>query len=131
MKLRAFAAIAVACVLMPMSGALRADDPPYKVTDGNKVDANTRKGFETWRAAACERCHGPNQEGMVGPSLIDSLKKLTKQEFITTVTNGRPDKGMPNFSESKQVMDNINNLYAYLKCRSDGACKTAKVTLAE
>lgn len=99
----------------------------YSVTDGNKVDANTLKGWRTWRAMACERCHGPNQEGMVGPSLIDSLKVLTKDQFKTTVLNGRVEKGMPNFGGSKQVTENIDNLYAYLKGRSDGAIKPGRV----
>lgn len=130
MKLKS-AFLVAALVLGYGAGTAQAQDAPYKVTDGNKVDANTRKGFETWRALACERCHGPNQEGMVGPSLIDSMKKLSKDEFNTTVLKGRPEKGMPNFDTSKQVVDNIDNLYAYLKCRSDGACKTAKVQLAE
>ena len=63
--------------------------PLYTVVDGNKVDDDTLKGFRTWRAAACDRCHGANQEGLVGPSLIESLKILTKEEFITTVIEGR------------------------------------------
>ena len=37
-------------------------------------------------------------------------------------------KGMQSFKESKIVMDNIDGLYGYLKGRSDGAIKTAKVT---
>ena len=93
----------------------------YQVQDGNKVDANTLNGWRTWRAMACERCHGAKQEGMVGPSLINSLKVLSKDEFKTTVLKGRIEKGMPNFGESKKLVDNIDNLYAYLKGRSDGA----------
>jgi mono/diheme cytochrome c family protein len=103
-------------------------DAPYTVNAEGKVDKVTRQGFETWRSAACERCHGPNQEGMVGPSLIESLKVLTKDQFKTTVLTGRPEKGMPNHPQLEPKMD---ALYAYLKCRSDGACKTAKVTAAE
>ena len=99
----------------------------YTVVDGVRVDGNTLSGFKTWRSAACDRCHGANQEGMVGPSLIDSLKRLSKDEFVTTVTNGRLDKGMPSFSENKQVVDNIERLYAYLKGRSNGDIKRAKV----
>ena len=38
----------------------------YTVVDGTKVDAKTLDGFKIWRAAACDRCHGANQEGMVG-----------------------------------------------------------------
>jgi mono/diheme cytochrome c family protein len=104
-----------------------AEEAPYKVVDGNKVDANTLQGWRTWRALACERCHGPNQEGMVGPSLVESLKTLSKEEFKTTVLKGRPEKGMPNFDGSKQLVDNIDNLYAYLKGRSDGAIKPGRV----
>lgn len=99
----------------------------YTVEDGYKVDSETMKGFRTWRAAACDRCHGANQEGLVGPSLVNSLKTLTKDEFITTVKNGRLEKGMQSFGNSPVVMDNINQLYAYLKGRSDGAITRAKV----
>ncbi len=108
--------------------AIAAADPaPYTVTEGYKVDAETMKGFRAWRAAACDRCHGPNQEGMVGPSLIESLKTLTKDDFIKTVRDGRLEKGMQSFGTSPVVMDNIHQLYAYLKGRSDGAITRARV----
>lgn len=124
-KLLSCAALLAACSL---AGPVLAEDaPPYKVADGNKVDGNTLKGWRTWRALACERCHGPNQEGMVGPSLINSLKSLSKDEFKTTVLKGRPEKGMPNFDGSPQMVENIDNLYAYLKGRSDGAIKPGRV----
>ncbi|WP_428425559.1 c-type cytochrome [Methylibium sp.] len=100
---------------------------PYKVVDGYKVDAETLKGFRTWRAAACDRCHGPNQEGLVGPSLLNSLKTLSKSEFVTTVTNGRLEKGMPSFGQNPNVAPNLDQLYAYLKGRSDGAITKAHV----
>jgi mono/diheme cytochrome c family protein len=99
----------------------------YKVVDGYKVDADTMKGFRTWRAAACDRCHGANQEGLVGPSLLASMKTLSKEEFVKTVRDGRLDKGMQSFGTSPQVMENMDQLYAYLKGRSDGAITRAKV----
>ena len=115
-------------LLIAPANALAADTAPlYKVVDGTKVDHDTMQGFRTWRAAACDRCHGANQEGMVGPSLVDSLKVLTKDDFIKTVTGGRLDKGMPSFGENKQVVENIDKLYAYLKGRSDGAITQARV----
>ncbi len=107
--------------------AQQVKTPLYTVVDGYKVDDNTMKGFRTWRAAACDRCHGANQEGMVGPSLVNSLKTLTKEEFVKTVRDGRLDKGMQSFGTSQQVMDNMDHLYAYLKGRSDGAITRAKV----
>jgi mono/diheme cytochrome c family protein len=101
----------------------------YTVVDGNKVDPETFQGFRAWRAAACDRCHGANQEGLVGPSLVQSLKSLSKEDFKKTVTEGRLEKGMPSFRTSKIVVEHLDNLYAYLKGRSDGAIKHAKVEL--
>ena len=107
--------------------AAPAQETPYKVVDGYKVDAFTMKGFRAWRAAACDRCHGANQEGMVGPSLVNSLKTLSKEDFKATVTNGRLEKGMPSFKTNDAVMKHLDDLYAYLKGRSDGAITRAKV----
>jgi mono/diheme cytochrome c family protein len=104
-----------------------ADKPLYTVVDGYKVDSATMNGFRAWRAAACDRCHGANQQGLVGPSLIESLKTLTKADFVKTVRDGRLEKGMVSFATSKTVMDNIDNLYAYLKGRSNGDITQAKV----
>jgi mono/diheme cytochrome c family protein len=100
---------------------------PYEVVDGHKVDATTLQGWRTWRALACERCHGAEQEGLVGPSLVESLRRLSKDEFEHTVLNGRVEKGMPNFGASKMVNDNIEGLYAYLKGRSDGAIQPGRL----
>ena len=119
---------ALASLAFFAAAALAQDAKPlYKVVDGYKVDAETMKGFRAWRAAACDRCHGANQEGLVGPSLLESMKKLSKDEFVKTVRDGRLEKGMQSFGTSPQVMENMNQLYAYLKGRSDGAITRAKV----
>jgi mono/diheme cytochrome c family protein len=123
----AAAGAAQAQAAAPAPAAAVAGAKLYTVVDGYKVDAETMKGFRAWRAAACDRCHGANQEGMVGPSLVNSLKTLTKEEFVKVVTNGRLEKGMQSFGNSPQVMENMNQLYAYLKGRSDGAITRAKV----
>ena len=116
---------AVACV---MAAHATADDAkPYTVVDGYKVDANTMNGFRAWRAAACDRCHGASQQGLVGPSLLESFKKLSREDFVKTVTDGRLDKGMPSFAASPTVMQNKDGLYAYLKGRSNGDITQAKV----
>jgi hypothetical protein len=47
---------------------------------------------------------------------------------VTVVRDGRLEKGMQSFGNSKIVMDNIDHLYAYLKGRSDGAITQAKVS---
>ena len=117
-------AIVIAACALVVRVDVRADGtPPYQVKDGNKVDAKTLNGWKTWRALACERCHGAEQEGLVGPSLVNSLKVLSKEDFHTTIMNGRPEKGMPPFNGSQMVNQNWEGLYAYLKGRSDGQIK--------
>jgi cbb3-type cytochrome c oxidase subunit III len=110
---------------LALSSASLADDSKqatdlYQVQDGTKVDPKTLMGWKTWRALACERCHGAQQEGLVGPSLVESFKTMSKEDFHTLMMNGRPDKGMPNFNTSQMVQQNWEGLYAYLKGRSDG-----------
>jgi hypothetical protein len=113
-----------AATAAPGAAGAGGDTPLYRVVDGNQVDHNTMNGWRTWRAMACERCHGANQEGLVGPSLVDDMKTMSKEEFTKCVLDGRIDKGMPNFGGVKSVTDNIDNLYAFLKGRSDGAIAT-------
>jgi mono/diheme cytochrome c family protein len=120
-------ALCTAATMVAAQAPTPPEGAPYKVVDGYKVDAFTMTGFRTWRAAACDRCHGANQEGLVGPSLINSLKTLSKEDFFKTVRDGRLEKGMVSFSTNETVMKNLDALYAYLKGRSDGAITRAKV----
>jgi mono/diheme cytochrome c family protein len=102
-------------------------DKPYQVVDGFKVDSNTMNGFRAWRAAACDRCHGDNQQGLVGPSLLETFKTLGKEEFVKIIVEGRLEKGMPSFKTSTMVMKNTDGLYAYLKGRSNGDITRSRV----
>lgn len=102
--------------------------PAYTVKDGNQVDAKTLAGWRTWRSLACDRCHGAAQEGLVGPSLLVSLKTRTKEEFRAALLNGRVEKGMPAYSSSKLATDNWEGLYAYLKGRSDGRIQAGRLS---
>src|SRR5688572_19837095 len=109
--------------------SVRADEAKlYTVKEGTKVDAKTLAGWKTWRALACERCHGAEQEGLVGPPLVESMKKLSKEEFHNVMMNGRPEKGMPPFNTSDMVMKNWEGLYAYLKGRSDGKIQPGRLS---
>jgi mono/diheme cytochrome c family protein len=122
---------AAASVADKQAGAAASAGSLYEVKDGNKVDESTLNGWKTWRALACERCHGAAQEGMVGPSLIESMKRLSKAEFHDRLMNGSPAKGMPPFSGSDMVNKNWEGLYAYLKGRSDGAIQPGRLTAIE
>ena len=103
-----------------------ADAPPGRT----QVDPATLDGWRTWRALACERCHGAEQEGLVGPSLIDSMKQLSKEEFEHTVMSGRPEKGMPGFAASDMASRNLAGLYSYLKGRSEGSIQAGRLEAA-
>lgn len=122
-----FVAALMICGVVVTAFAEEIKTDLYTVVDGVNVDQNTMEGFRTWRALACDRCHGANQEGMVGPSLLESMKLITKEQFVQTIAEGRLEKGMPAFKTSERVMSNMDNLYAYLKGRSDGAITRAKV----
>lgn len=103
------------------------DKVKYTIEPGNKVDEHTLAGWKTWRALDCARCHGANQQGLVGPSLIVAIQKLTKDEFKTTVLKGRLPQGMPPFESVPRLVKNIDNLYTYLKARSDGKLEPGHV----
>ena len=130
-RLLVLSAVVLTAAASAEDGQPAAADRLYEVKDGNKVDAATLEGWKTWRALACERCHGAAQEGMVGPSLVESLKRLSKAEFHDTIMKGRPEKGMPSFSASEMVTKDWEGLYAYLKGRSDGAIQPGRLTAIE
>ena len=122
---------ALLIALLGVSAAADETAALYKVQDGNKVDPQTLQGWKTWRALACDRCHGAGQEGLVGPSLLQAMKILSKEEFHSVLMNGRIDKGMPPFNTSPMVNQNWEGLYAYLKGRSDGQIQPGRLSAIE
>jgi mono/diheme cytochrome c family protein/nitrogen fixation-related uncharacterized protein len=99
----------------------------YSVVDGNKLDASSYAGFKLYRNW-CARCHGTYGQGMVGPDLAESLKFISKEQFYDVVENGKSGRigSMPSWNANVQVMENMDQLYAYLKARSDGAIGVIK-----
>jgi len=122
------------CMTAPL-GAQQADpadlqtDPvekPYIVQDG-KVDPGTYNGFRRYHSS-CHVCHGPDGlGGSFAPALVESLKVLSYDDFAAVVANGKAEKGasgqrvMPSFGTDQNVMLYINDIYGYLKARSDNA----------
>ena len=106
--------------------ATAQDDKPYRVENG-RVDRETFNGYRRY-GNSCLACHGPDGAGSsYAPSLVDSLKKLTQDEFNEVVINGRQNvtqsqqNVMPAFGHVEDVALYINDIYGYLKARSDGA----------
>jgi len=117
------ATLALSAVSLPTY----AEDALYTVTDGTHLDAGSYKGFKLFRNW-CARCHGTYGQGMVGPNLADSLKIISKDEFVNTVTNGKSGTigSMPAWKKNVKVIKGMDQLYAYLKARSDGAIGVIK-----
>ncbi|HXY99959.1 MAG TPA: cytochrome c [Stellaceae bacterium] len=100
-------------------------EKPYTVKDG-KVDPHTYNGWRRY-TESCLRCHGPDGAGSsYAPDLTESLKHIDEDQFKEVVVNGRmevnaaADKVMPPFGEVEDVMYYLDDIYAYLKARSDG-----------
>jgi len=93
---------------------------PYQLVDG-KISANVIEGWKTYNGGGCGVCHGKGGIGAVGPFLGNSVTtKLSKDDFVNIVTNGKSGTLMRGSKTNKRVMDNIDNLYAYLVARGDG-----------
>lgn len=100
---------------------------PYKEYPDGKFNFAVRRGYNMFHSV-CYVCHGFEARGSsFAPSLVESMKALTYEDFVTVVTNGRENfrsgqtKVMPSFGENKSVMKYIDSLYAYLRARADGA----------
>jgi len=89
-------------------------------------DTVSQDVYDGWKQfnLNCARCHGEDALGTtIAPHLIVSLKPdgpiNTKELFVQTVCAGRPAKGMPAWCALGLGMDKINDIYLYVKGRSD------------
>ena len=90
------------------------------------LDTVSQEVYNGWKQfnLNCARCHGEDVQGTtIAPHLIVSLRPdgpvNTKEIFVQTVCAGRPAKGMPAWCALGMDMDKINQIYAYVKGRSD------------
>ncbi|WP_425332504.1 c-type cytochrome, methanol metabolism-related [Candidatus Rhodoblastus alkanivorans] len=102
-------------------------NPTYHISPDGKVDWYTYSGFLRY-SSECLRCHGPDGMGSsYAPALVDSLKTIDYPTFLATVAGGKRNLGagqervMPSLGTDKNVMCYIDDIYVYLKARSDGA----------
>lgn len=102
-------------------------NPAYKIDEDGTVDWFTYSGFRRYHSE-CHVCHGPDGLGSsFAPALVDTLKTQSYDDFVNIVVNGRENVGasvqnkMPAFGVNLNVMCYLDDLYVYLKARSDGA----------
>lgn len=106
--------------------------PTYKIQPDGTVDWFTYSGYRRYHAE-CHVCHGPDGMGSsYAPALVDSLKTLDYDHFNEVVVGGRQNVGggnekvMPSFGLNKNVMCYLDDIYVYLRARSDGALGRAR-----
>lgn len=102
-------------------------NPTFSIKPDGTVDYYTFAGYIRY-TANCMQCHGPDGLGSsYGPVLVNSLKYLNYGDFLATVAGGKKsvnaaqDLVMPTFGTNKNVMCYIDDIYVYLRARSDGA----------
>ena len=102
-------------------------DPTYKVSQDGTVDWYLYSGFRRYHSE-CHVCHGPDGEGSTyAPALKTSLKTVGYAEFYGIVVSGRQnlsagnEKVMPTFADNKNVMCYLDDIYVYLRARSNEA----------
>jgi mono/diheme cytochrome c family protein len=92
----------------------------YRVV-GGKVDQQTYNGFRRYHAG-CNHCHGPDGMGTTfGPSLVEGLPNI--EAFRRIVRDGifKRISAMKGYAGDPNVAPYIDDIYAYLQARADGA----------
>ncbi len=111
-----------------------ADQPvPYKVecAEGGApcmVDKSTYVGWRTYHAV-CHTCHAQDAVGSsFAPSLLDRLQGVSKERFMDVVLNGFTGQigVMPGWKADPNVLPRVDDLWSFLKARSDGALGPGK-----
>lgn len=107
-------------------------NPTYNVKADGTVDWLTFSGFKRYHSE-CHVCHGPEGRGSsYAPNLLDSVKRLSYDEFKAVIIQGRKAVGtattlvMPSFGTNVNVVCFIDDIWAYLKATSDGAIQGAR-----
>jgi len=95
----------------------------YHQPPRDTVPQNVYDGWKQYNLN-CARCHGEDVLGTtIASHLLVSLKPdgpiNTKELFIQVVCAGRPEKGMPAWCALGMDLSKINDIYAYVKGRSE------------
>ena len=109
-------------------GATRHGDPTYKISTDGTVDWYTYSGFRRYHSE-CHVCHGPDGEGssVMRRRLRICSRRSPTRNFTESSSAARRTVGaanenvMPAFAENKNVMCYLDDIYIYLRARSQDA----------
>lgn len=115
-----------------LSPALAGDVCTVEGTEVDEITWVGSKIYDRTFGRGCGTCHdvSPN------PNLLESVKKLSKDEFATVIKNGR--NGMPKAIEAIKTVGPVKKagmsddqaieaIWVYLNCRSEGKVPAGKV----
>lgn len=123
-------AVLAATALAAPAAAEEAEPPPYDGhiqcdTEGDprtcQIDLWLTRGYRAF--SQCQVCHGLTGDGStIGPSLVRKLREIDLDRFLEVVVNGYEGQigVMPGWGTNPNVMNYIDQLYAYLLARADG-----------
>jgi mono/diheme cytochrome c family protein len=121
------------CVAVAGSAAAQDDargGKLYRILDG-KVDAGTYNGYRRFHAG-CNHCHGQDGLGStVGPSLVERLPDLDAFRRVVRDGTSGGTGVMKGFANDPNVAPYIDDIYAYLQARHDGALDRGRPTRAD
>ena len=107
-------------------------NPTYKIQADGTVDWYTYSGFRRYHSE-CHVCHGPYGLGSsYAPALTNSLKTISYNDFLGVVAAGRKnvttaqENVMPAFGTDANVMCYIDDIYVYLRARSNDAIERVR-----
>ena len=107
-------------------------NPTYKVASYGTVDWYTYSGYRRYHSD-CHVCHGPDGMGSTyAPALKDSLKTMSYGDFLGVVASGRKNVStsqenvMPAFGDNPNVACYMDDIYVYLRARSNDAWGRAR-----
>jgi len=118
----------------PAAGA----DTGQKAAAGGAVDhlLVSPQEYEGWKmfSVYCYRCHGVDaMGGGIAPNLrhsVSSEGSVTHDVFITTVTNGRLEKGMPTW-KALLSPEQMEDLWLYVNARSSNRLYPGRPHMAQ
>jgi mono/diheme cytochrome c family protein len=97
-----------------------AQDKLYQAVDG-KVDKRTYNGYRRYNSI-CIHCHGPDGiGGSFAPSLIAAPLDLPTFRQVVLAGRENGNSVMKGFAGDGNVEPYIEDIYAYLQARADGA----------
>jgi cytochrome c5 len=130
-----------AAALVPASAALSqatAEATPYTVECGPdaeeggatvcRVDRGTYVGWRTFHAI-CHTCHAQDAVGSTfAPDLLARMRQIGKPEFMKAMNEGFTGQMgvMPPWKQDPNVNKYFEELWSFLKARSDGALKPGR-----